>query len=106
MFGSFTEQVGNVNVSAQLDRWGIGSPWSDEPSAINVGLEYRKDAVQFDPDEFSKVGDIAGFGEEVFPIHSSIEAKEIFAVLESSFVSVAKGNGRSPCQKWGKKANT
>ena len=79
MFGSFTEQVGNVNVSAQLDRWGIGSPWSDEPSAINVGLEYRKDAVQFDPDEFSKVGDIAGFGEEVFPIHSSIEAKEIFA---------------------------
>ena len=47
-------------------------------SAINVGAEYRKDAVQFDPDEFSRIGDIAGFGEEVFPIRSSIDTKEIF----------------------------
>jgi len=79
MRGSFEEQVGNANATVQLDRWGIGSPWSDEASAINVGAEYRKDAVHFDPDEFSRVGDIAGFGEEVFPIRSSIDTKEIFA---------------------------
>ena len=53
MRGSFKEQVGNVNATVQLDRWGIGSPWSDEGSAINVGAEFRKDAVEFDPDEFS-----------------------------------------------------
>jgi outer membrane receptor protein involved in Fe transport len=45
---------------------------------MNVGAEYRKDAVDFDPDEFSQVGDIAGFGEQVFPIHDSVSAKEIF----------------------------
>ena len=67
MRGSFREQVGNVNATVQLDRWGIGSPWSDEGSAINVGAEFRKDAVEFDPDEFSQTGDIAGFGEQVFP---------------------------------------
>jgi outer membrane receptor protein involved in Fe transport len=78
MHGSFKEQVGNVNATVELDRWGIGSPWSEEGSAINVGAEYRKDAVQFDPDEFSRIGDIAGFGEEVFPIRSSINTKEIF----------------------------
>jgi len=78
MRGSFKEQVGNANVTIQLDRWGIGSPWSDEASAINAGAEYRKDAVQFDPDEFSQIGDIAGFGEDVFPIRSSIDTKEIF----------------------------
>ena len=67
-----------MNATVQLDRWGIGSPWSDEGSAINVGAEYRKDAVQFDPDEFSQIGDIAGFGEQVFPIRGSIDTKEIF----------------------------
>ena len=78
MRGSFKEQVGNVNATVELDRWGIGSPWSDEGSAINVGAEYRKDTVEFDPDEFSQAGDIAGFGEQVFPIRGSISTKEIF----------------------------
>jgi outer membrane receptor protein involved in Fe transport len=78
MRGSFREQIGNVNASIQLDRWGIGSPWSDEAPAINIGAEYREDAVRFSPDEFSRTGDVAGFGEDVFPIHSSIDTKEIF----------------------------
>ena len=78
MTGWFREQVGNVNTTIQLDRWGIGSPWSDESSAFNVGAEYRKDTVEFDPDEFTQANDIAGFGEQVFPIRGSIDTKEIF----------------------------
>ena len=78
MRGSLREQVGNVNATIELDRWDIGSPWSDEGSAINVGAEFRKDSVGFDPDEFSQAGDIAGFGEQVFPIRGSITTKEIF----------------------------
>ena len=78
MDGSFKQQVGNVNAAVQLDRWGIGSPWSDEGSAINVGAEFRKDFLEFDPDEFAQTADIAGFGEQVFPIRGSIHTKEIF----------------------------
>ena len=78
MSGWFKEQVGNVNATVQLDQWGIGSPWSDESSAINVGAEYRNDSVAFDPDEFAQANDIAGFGEQVFPIRGSIDTKEIF----------------------------
>ena len=78
MRGSFKQQVGNVNATVELNRWGIGSPWSDEASAINVGAETRKDFVDFDPDEFSETGDIAGFGEQVFPIQGSTDSKEIF----------------------------
>ena len=87
MRGSFKEQVGNVNATVELDRWGIGSPWSDEAPAINAGAEYRKDAVQFDPDKFSQIGDIAGFGEEVFAIRSSIDSKEIFGEARIPLVS-------------------
>ena len=78
MRGSFMEQVGNLNATVELDRWGVGSPWSDEGSAINAGAEFRKDTVQFDPGEFSRAGGIAGFGEQVFPIRGSISTKEIF----------------------------
>jgi outer membrane receptor protein involved in Fe transport len=78
MSGSFTERVGNVNATIQLDRWGIGSPWTDESSAINVGSEFRKDTVEFDPDAFTQAGDIAGLGERFFPIRGSIDTKEIF----------------------------
>ena len=67
-----------MNATIQLDRWGIGSPWSDEASAINVGAEFRKDTVEFDPGEFAQIGDIAGFGEEVFHIRGSVDTTEIF----------------------------
>ena len=78
MRGSFTEQVGNLNATVELDHWGLGSPWSDEGSAINFGAEQRKDSVDFDPDEFAQTGDIAGFAEQLFPIHGSVTTREIF----------------------------
>jgi iron complex outermembrane recepter protein len=87
MSGSFREQVGNVNATVQLDRWGIGSPWSDEGAAINVGAEFRKDGIEFDPDEFSETGDIAGFSEQVFPIRGSISAKEVFGEVRIPLVA-------------------
>ena len=87
MDGSFKEQVANANATIELDRWEIGSPWSDEASAVNVGAEYRKDSIAFDPGEFRRIGDIAGFGEEVFFIHGSIETKEIFGEARIPLVS-------------------
>jgi outer membrane receptor protein involved in Fe transport len=87
MRGSFREQVGNVNATIQLDRWGIRSPWSDEGAAINVGAEYRKDTLEIDPDEFSQTGDIAGFGEQLFAIRGSISTKEIFGEARMPLVT-------------------
>ena len=87
MRGSFKEKVGNVNATVQLDRWGIRSPWSEEGSAINFGAEYRKDTVEFDPDEFAQAGDIAGFGEQVFAIRGSTETKDIFGEARIPLVS-------------------
>jgi outer membrane receptor protein involved in Fe transport len=87
MTGSFTEQVGNANATVQLDRWGIGSPWTDEASVINVGAEFRKDSIEFDPEAFAQIGDVAGFGEDVFPIRGSIETKEVFGEARIPLIS-------------------
>jgi outer membrane receptor protein involved in Fe transport len=78
MHGSFAQRIGNANATVQLDRWGIRSPWSNESPVLNAGVEYRKDSVDFDPDAFGQNGDIAGFSEQVFPIHGSTDTKEIF----------------------------
>jgi hypothetical protein len=99
MHGTFKEQVGNVNATLELDRWGLSSPWSDEGPAINVGAEYRKDAVEFDPDQFSQAGDIAGLGERFFPFALRLIRKRF---------SVKRGSRWSPtswCVGWRSRAD-
>jgi outer membrane receptor protein involved in Fe transport len=87
MSGSVTGRIGNVNATIQLNRWGIGSPWSDEGSAMNVGAEFRKDSLAFDPDEFAQSGDIAGFGEQVYVIRGSTDTKEVFGEVRVPLVT-------------------
>jgi outer membrane receptor protein involved in Fe transport len=87
MRGWFKEQVGNANATVQLDQWGISSPWSDEISVVNLGAEFRRDTIAFDPGEFAQIGDIAGFGEDVFPILGSIDTKEIFGETRLPIIS-------------------
>jgi len=78
MSGWFREQIGNANATVELDQWGIGSPWSEEGAAINVGAEFRKDSLEFDPDAFTEVGEIAGLGEQFSHIRGSIDTREVF----------------------------
>lgn len=87
MHGSLDQRVANANATIELDRWGLGSPWSEEGSAINLGAEFRKDSVKFDPDKFSQKGDVAGFGDQVFPIRGSIVTKEIFGEVRVPLVT-------------------
>lgn len=87
MRGALTEKVANFNATIRLGQWGLGSPWSDEPSILNVGAERRQDSVHFDPDAFSEVGDVAGFGEQVYAIRGSIRTHELFVEAHIPLVS-------------------
>jgi iron complex outermembrane receptor protein len=78
MRGWFAERIANANATIQLGRWGIRSPWAEDSPAINVGAEYRKDGVDFDPDEFGRNGDVAGFGDQLSRVRGSISTKEVF----------------------------
>ena len=72
------ERVANANSTIDLGSWGVRSPWADENPEVNVGAEYRKDRFDFEPDEPSQSGDIAG-ADPVFPLQGSVEVKELFA---------------------------
>jgi iron complex outermembrane recepter protein len=75
---SIKERVANANATIDLGRWGALSPWADESPQINLGAEYRKDRLDFNPDEATLSGDVSGL-DIVFPVHGSVEAKELFA---------------------------
>jgi outer membrane receptor protein involved in Fe transport len=87
MHGSFKEQIGNANATAELDQWGIKSPWSEESPAINLGGEFRKDSGNYEPDELAQNGDIAGFGFIEFPVRGTIDVKELFGEVRIPLVT-------------------
>jgi iron complex outermembrane receptor protein len=72
------ERVANANSTIDLGSWGVRSPWADENPEINFGAEYRKDRLDFKPDEATQSGDLAG-SDPVFPVHGSVDVKELFA---------------------------
>lgn len=75
---ALTEQVGNASATIDLGKWGLRSPWAEENPQINAGAEYRKDTLDYEPDEAAQSGDLAGSPED-FPVHGSVEVKELFA---------------------------
>jgi outer membrane receptor protein involved in Fe transport len=75
---TITERVANANSTVNLGNWGMRSPWADESPQLNFGAEYRKDRLDFDPDEASQSGDVDSL-DPVFPVHGSVDVKELFA---------------------------
>lgn len=80
------QQVANANTTLDLGRWGMQSPWAEDAPAINFGAEYRKDRLDFEPDEHAESGDLAGTG-AIFPVKGSVTVKELFAELQLPLVT-------------------
>lgn len=85
--GSVKEQLANANATVDLGDWGLRSPWADEAPMINFGAEYRKDTLDYQPDELAQSGDLAGLGTEILPIHGSTSVKELFAEVRIPIIS-------------------
>ncbi|WP_197018409.1 TonB-dependent receptor domain-containing protein [Sphingomonas sp. URHD0057] len=75
--GLVREQIASGNLTAEFEQWGVRSPWAEDGPAINFGAEYRKDFIDFRPDQFYQSGDLAG-SEPMSPYSGSIEVKELF----------------------------
>lgn len=77
--GAVKQQVANANATMELGEWGAKSPWADAPPSINIGVEYRKDRLDYVPDELAQTGDLAGTGFNNPPVHGSTQVTELFA---------------------------
>lgn len=76
--GAVTQNIASINATVDLGEWGLRSPWADEAPSFNVGAEYRKDKLEYLPDEAARSGDLAG-SPETPVIDGSTSVKELFA---------------------------
>jgi iron complex outermembrane recepter protein len=77
--GVVSQQVASVAFTGKLEEYGIKSPLADSGVGVAIGLEYRKDSLDYDTDQAFRSGDLAGQGAPSLPISGSYNVKEFFA---------------------------
>ncbi len=85
--GTVKQRVATAFVTAELEEWGIRSPWANNGPALNVGAEYRKDTLNLRPDEHYQSNDLSGQGAPILPFTGSTEVKELFGELRLPVLS-------------------
>jgi len=85
--GHVNETVADVNFTIEGSEYGIQSPWADRGVGLNVGAEYRKEALDFLPDIEFQTGDGAGQGGAILPVSGKFDVRELFAELQVPIVS-------------------
>jgi iron complex outermembrane receptor protein len=80
-YGNNTEQVGHFDVTGDLGKYGLKSPWGNEGLALNLGVEHRKETETFAPDGAELSGNLAGFSGALVPIDVHYDVNEAFTEL-------------------------
>ena len=75
-------------MSGDLGDYGIIVPTADEGIRVVVGLEYRDESLEYNPDEAAQSGDVAGFGSSAPPVSGGFSVNEFFA---EAYVPVLQG---------------
>ncbi|GAA4766017.1 TonB-dependent receptor [Stakelama sediminis] len=84
--GIVSEQVASVNVTGLLGKYGVKSPWAEDGVGINVGTEYRREALDFKSDLEYQTGDLAGQGAATLPVSGAFNVYEAYAELRVPIV--------------------
>lgn len=85
--GHVNETIADANVTFQGGEYGLQSPWSDQGIGLNVGAEYRKEALQTQTDVEFQTGDLAGQGGPTLPVSGKLNVRELFTEVQVPIVS-------------------
>ena len=89
--GNNTETVTHIDTTGDLGKYGVTSPFAKNGVAIDVGAEYRKESVTFNPDAAELSGNLAGFGGASVPTNASDDVGEAFAEFRAPLVQDVPG---------------
>ena len=87
--GDTQEQIVHADITGELGKYGLKSPWATNGIGINVGAEYRREQLDQIPDETSLSGDLSGAGGALPPVHGAFDVKEFFGELRVPIVEDA-----------------
>lgn len=84
--GIVSEQVASASVNGALGEYGVRTPWADEGIGFAVGVEYRKERLDFNSDLAFQTGDLAGQGAPTLPVGGEFSVYEAFGELRVPIV--------------------
>ena len=85
--GHVNESIGHADITVEGGEYGIQTPWSDRGVGLNVGAEYRKEALGFTVDQEFSSGDLAGQGGPILGVSGKFDVREAFAEVQVPIVS-------------------
>jgi iron complex outermembrane recepter protein len=77
--GTDREYVIHADVTGDLGKYGVQTPWAKSGLQVNAGTEYRSESTTFNPDEENISDDIAGGAGAVLPIAGNFHVWEVFS---------------------------
>ena len=77
--GVVDETIAHGDFTITGDDYGWRMPLAESGVRLNLGVEYRKEKLDFDVDEQFRSGDLAGLGGVVPPVHGKFDVRELFA---------------------------
>ena len=81
----------HLDVSGDLGTYGIKLPTATEGVGVNVGYEYRREAVIYTPDAATQSGLIVGAGGAFPKIDNSLAVKEVFGEVRVPIIQERPG---------------
>lgn len=89
--GRTKQLVVGGDIQANLGEYGLSLPWTDAGIGLLVGVEYREDELNANPDVISQVpgGGFTGVGGETLPTAGTVKVSEYYAELEVPIVTDA-----------------
>jgi hypothetical protein len=85
-----TQRVANANITGDLTTW-MKLPSATTGLGVNVGVEWREEETQFQPDLAFSTGDLAGQGGATLPTLGGYDVKEIFTEARLPVIEGRRG---------------
>jgi outer membrane receptor protein involved in Fe transport len=67
--------------------YGVQLPWATEGVSLNLGAEYRREALSLEVDQAFASGDLAGQGGPTLPVSGKYDVKDFFAEVQIPIVA-------------------
>jgi outer membrane receptor protein involved in Fe transport len=90
-YGSVEERVLSATVNGDLGQYGLKLPTAQEGVAVAFGLENRRDALEWRPDQAALSGDLSGFGGASVAIDATNSVQEYFGEVRAPLVQGRTG---------------
>jgi len=76
--GETDEAVVSANVTGELGRYGVKSPWAASGAGVAVGTEYRREGLSYSPNAELASGDLASFGVSSPAVSGHTDVYEVY----------------------------